>query len=100
MFPVVGSVVLGTILIHALVGIPVGRQAQLASQLAGVILMAVVVVVFDRRWKRFVFEPPEIVESESRSDKALIWAFRALAVVSAVIVVVVILWLRSPPSPP
>jgi hypothetical protein len=96
MFPTVGSVLLGTLVIHGLFGIPVSRQAQLASQLAGVILMAVFIVLFDRRWKKFLSNPPEIAELESRSDKLLVWAFRTFAVMSALLVVVVILWLRPP----
>jgi len=97
MFPTVGSVLLATLVIHWLIGIvPVSRQAQLASQLASVIVMAVVVVVFDRRWKKFLLNPPTLVEPESRSDRLLVFVFRALAIVSAALVVAVVLYVRPP----
>jgi cytochrome b len=71
------------------------RNFQIAAQLIGVAVVTLVVVLLDRRWKRFLTDPPALQHSESRADKLLVMLFRALYVASVVLVAAVIILVRE-----
>jgi hypothetical protein len=53
-----------------------------ATLIVGIVLVAVVVVLLDRRWEHFFSNPPALTESESPRERSLVTLFRGLGAAS------------------
>ena len=93
--PIAAFMVLLTLIFYWIRGIeaPIDQRAKFITQVGAVVIGLVIVVLLERRFKKYLSVPPALSSRESLGEKRLVFRFRTIAVsVFVLICLLGILW--------
>jgi hypothetical protein len=95
--PTAGTIVLLAVLFYRLIGFgsTLSPHAERLTLVVVVVVVLMLAALLDRRFRKFLVDPPRFDEPESESDKLLLFRFRATAVAVTILVGVLIVLLRE-----
>ena len=78
-WPIAAAALILVALVYALFGTGAPASHRHTAQVIGVISWLLAGFLLDRKFRKFLYEPPALTQEESASDKQLVFRFRAIA---------------------